>query len=71
MPAYGFFIVDLTPVMDGAQSNHMIVAHASAATQDVMNLSGAVISLLAANNAARGPYSSPEFLLVFGHRLSM
>ena len=67
MPTDRFGRVYQAAVMDLAQSKHKILANASAAAQEMMNLAGTLYPFTVANNAASSPYSVLEALLLFCH----
>lgn len=52
MPTDRLLVVYQAPVMDLAQSQHIILANAPAAAQEVMNLAGAIYPITFAHNAA-------------------
>ena len=70
MPTNRFCRVYLPPVVDLAQSQHIILAKPSRTAQDVMNLGRTIYPLTTANNAASSPYSVLEAFLLFIHTYS-
>ena len=71
MPTNRFSRVYQPPVMDLAQSKHKILANASAAAQEVMNLAGAIYPFTVTDNAASSPYSVLEAFLFFCHGIML
>ena len=67
MPTNRFSRVYQPAVMDLAQYTHKILANASAAAQEVMNLAGTLYPFTVANNAASRSYSVLEAFLLFCH----
>jgi hypothetical protein len=67
MPTDSFSRVYQPPVMDLAQSKHKILANASAAAQEVMNLAGTLYPFTVANDAASRSYSVLEAFLLVRH----
>ena len=67
MPTNRFSRVYQPAVMDLAQSKHKILANASAAAQEVMNLAGAIYPFTVTDNAASSSYSVLEAFLLFCH----
>ena len=71
MPADRFGRVYLPPVMDLAQSQHIILTKPSRTAQDVMNLGRTIYPIAVADNAASSPYSVLEALLLFCHGIML
>ena len=67
MPTDRFSRVYQAAVMDLAQSKHKILANASAAAQEVMNLAGTLYPFTVTDNAASRSYSVLEAFLLFCH----
>ena len=67
MPTDRLLVVYQAAVMDLAQSKHKILANASAAAQEVMNLAGAIYPFTVTDNAASSAYSVLEAFLLFCH----
>lgn len=71
MPADRFGRVYLPPVMDLAQSQHIILTKPSRTAQDVMNLGRTIYPLTFAHNAASSPCSVLEAFLLFCHGIML
>ena len=71
MPTDRFSRVYQAAVMDLAQSQHKILANASAAAQEVMNLAGTLYPFTVTNNAASRSYSVLEAFLLFCHGIML
>ena len=71
MPTDRLLVVYQAAVMDLAQSKHKILANASAAAQEVMNLAGTLYPFTVANNAASRSYSVLEAFLLFRHGIML
>ena len=57
--------------MDLAQSKHKILANASTAAQEVMNLGRAIYPFTVTDNAASRSYSVLEAFLLFRHGIML
>jgi hypothetical protein len=57
--------------MDLAQSKHKILANASAAAQEMMNLAGAIYAFTVANDAASGSDGVLEAFLFVRHGIML
>ena len=71
MPTNRFSRVYQPAVMDLAQSKHKILANASAAAQEVMNLAGTLYAITVTDNAASSAYSVLEAFLLFCHGIML
>ena len=71
MPTNRFGRVYQSPVMNLAQSQHIILTKPSRTAQDVMNLAGTIYPLTFAHNAASSPYSVLEAFLLFSHGIML
>ena len=71
MPTDRLLVVYQAAVMDLAQSKHKILANASAAAQEVMNLAGTFYPFTVANDAASRSYSVLEAFLLVGHGIML
>ena len=71
MPTDRLLVVYQAAVMDLAQSKHKILANASAAAQEVMNLAGTLYPFTVANNAASSAYSVLEAFLFVCHGIML
>jgi len=67
MPTDRLRCVYLPPVVDLAQSQHIVLTEPSTAAQEVMNLAGAIYPLTVANNAASGSDGVLEAFLLVRH----
>jgi hypothetical protein len=71
MPTDRFGRVYQAAVLDLAQSKHKILANASAAAQEVMNLAGTLYAFTMANDAASGSYGVLEAFLLVRHGIML
>jgi hypothetical protein len=67
MPTNRFSRVYQSPVVDLAQSQHIILANTPTAAQEVMNLAGAIYPFTVTNNAASRSYGVLKAFLLVRH----